>query len=79
MSSVTQTVPRPGSLAWGDPMSVVDIRPLKQFAEKKMLGCPFARQLVTTEADELRAEDFLIKVSVWLRLVKLEQQARQLV
>ena len=45
------------------PRRTVDMRPLKN----SML-----RELVISEADELDAEEYLIKMGVWLRLLRFE-------
>ena len=58
------------------PKRTVDISPLKNyvynFPKNSML-----RMLVVSEADELEADEYMIKMGVWLRSLRLELEVAE--
>jgi hypothetical protein len=46
--------------------------PLKEFAAGKLPPGSTARELMLTENDEITASEFLVKMAVWMRLVRRE-------
>jgi hypothetical protein len=49
---------------------MINIRSLKQFAFEMLPKESPLRDLLLTEKDELPAEEFLIKLDVWFKLLK---------
>lgn len=49
---------------------MVNIRSLKQFAFEMLPKGSSLRDLLLTEKDALSAEEFLIKLDVWFKLLK---------
>ena len=49
----------------------VDIRPLRAFALEKLPKDLMLRDFLLTEPDELPVEEFLSRLSVWIRLLKV--------
>jgi hypothetical protein len=55
---------------------LLDIRPLKQFALQNLpLDSPL-RTILLSELDSVSSEEFLVKLSMWQKLLKFEAEAR---
>ena len=50
----------------------LDVRRLKDFALKALPKDSKLRTLILSEKDEISVEEFLAKVSIWLKLLTLE-------
>lgn len=48
----------------------VDIRPLKEFARKYLEDYPALREVILNDEDWIPAEEFMIKIKIWLRLLE---------
>jgi hypothetical protein len=49
---------------------IINIRSLKQFAFEMFPKEPPLRDLLLTEKDEMPAEEFIIKLEIWLKLIR---------
>ena len=49
---------------------MVRIEKLKAFAHDRLPATVLARDLIITESDEISVNEFLIKSSIWLKLLK---------
>jgi hypothetical protein len=49
---------------------IINIRSLKQFAFEMLPKESPLRDLLLTEKDEMPAEEFIIKLEIWLKLLK---------
>jgi hypothetical protein len=58
-------------------VSKIDIRKLKDFALKKFPRYFILRELLLSEKEELSVTEFLSKLDLWLKLLKIEN-AREL-
>ncbi|MBI4167792.1 MAG: hypothetical protein HY515_02445 [Candidatus Aenigmarchaeota archaeon] len=57
-------------------MKLLDLRHLKQMArETPSLSQPL-RQLLIEEPDYIEAQEFLIKLKIWLRLMSIAEERR---
>ena len=52
---------------------LVDLRPLKSYAKNSFHRGSVLRELILTEPDRMAAEEFIGRIGVWLRLLKIEQ------
>ena len=50
----------------------VDIKSLKNWASTNLSVAPHLRSLLLTEKNELRVDEFLIKIDIWTRLLTEE-------
>lgn len=50
----------------------LNIRKLKLFAFEKLPKQSLLREIILSEPDELDAHEFIVKVDVWLKLLKRE-------
>jgi len=50
----------------------VDMAPLKEFAIRRLPPGSTARELILAENQSIPAGDFLVKIDVWMRLVRRE-------
>jgi hypothetical protein len=50
----------------------VDIRSLKEFARTELPRRSALREVILGDRDELTAEEFLVKIDVWLKLARME-------
>jgi len=50
----------------------IDIQSLKQWASKSLPSTSHLKSLILTEKDEITAEEFVIKIDVWTRLLTEE-------
>jgi len=57
------------------PKLMLDIKPLKQFALNNLPPNSVLRAILVSQNDSIDCETFLIELSMWLRLVKLESGA----
>jgi hypothetical protein len=57
----------------------IDIKLLKEFALEKLVSYPFTRNLILEEPSSIKAEEFLIKMEVWLKLLEKEIENNKLV
>ncbi len=51
---------------------LVDMAPLKEFAATKLPSGSVARELIISENEEIPSSEFLVKVNIWLGLVRRE-------
>jgi len=51
----------------------LNIRPLKRFAGETFRVGSVLREVLLAEKDELSAEEFLAKLSIWLKLLMMER------
>ena len=52
----------------------LNIRRLKAFAYKNLLGHPKLRSLLLQEKDEMSVEEFLAKMDLWLKLLDVGEK-----
>lgn len=50
----------------------IDIRSLKEFARQHLPRDSALREIILSDRDVLDAEEFLVKVDVWLKLLRME-------
>lgn len=50
----------------------VNIKSLRKFANDKLPWNSILRELLLSESDLMDAEEFLVKMEVWLRLLRIE-------
>jgi hypothetical protein len=55
-------------------MKTVKIRPLKELAISRLPKNSHLRELILLENDVLKADEFLILMRTWLRLLKIESK-----
>ncbi|MBS3054843.1 MAG: hypothetical protein J4431_04865 [Candidatus Aenigmarchaeota archaeon] len=53
----------------------LDSKPLKAFARTELNECPILQHLLLAEPDHIEAEECLVKMGVWLRV--LDEEVRQ--
>ena len=54
----------------------VDMTPLKEFAVSNLPPGSTARELILAENEEISVNEFLVKIAVWVGLVRRELQKR---
>ena len=54
----------------------VDMTPLKEFAVSKLPPGSTARELILAENEEISVNEFLVKIAVWVGLVRRDLQKR---
>ena len=56
--------------------TIVDVRPLKAFARRKLRGYPMLCEIILEEDEFVAAEEFIVRSKIWLRLVAKEHELR---
>ncbi|MEM2507398.1 MAG: hypothetical protein QXF61_10190 [Nitrososphaeria archaeon] len=51
---------------------VINIKSLRKFVDDKFPGNSLIKYLVLSEPDQMPAEEFLVKMKLWLRLLRME-------
>jgi len=51
---------------------MIDILRLKRFASDNLPSCSRLRSVLLSERDQLKANDFLAKMDIWMTLLNLE-------
>ena len=54
------------------PIKIINIRSLKNFAFEKLPKSSILRELLLDEKEELWMEEFLAKLDLWLKLLRME-------
>lgn len=57
-------------------MKTVNLVRLKEFAAKELVQVPVLRELILDEPDVMLAEEFALKVKMWLRLLRTLNETR---
>jgi hypothetical protein len=52
----------------------VDIRPLKRIAHDQLPRGSALREILLDEPNEMGIDEFLIKIDIWLKLMKVQEQ-----
>ncbi|MEN3011012.1 MAG: hypothetical protein ABDI20_08665 [Candidatus Bipolaricaulaceae bacterium] len=55
----------------------IDIRPLKRFAIAHLHDYPILQKIILEDEDKIFAEEFIVKVKIWLSLLRQEKLATQ--
>ena len=53
---------------------IVNVAKLKRFALEKLPQTSILREILSLEKDEMRADEFLAKLDIWLALFKKENE-----
>ena len=56
-------------------MKTVKTKPLKQFAISRLPRDSHLRELILTEKDTLKADEFLTLMRTWMRLLDIEMKS----
>jgi len=48
------------------------IRPIKDFANRSLAECPITRELLLREPERMAAEEFALKATLWLQVLREE-------
>jgi hypothetical protein len=60
-----------------DVTTMIDTRPLKQFALQSLPPNSALRSILLSEPDSLSCEEFLVKLGMWLKLIRIEEARKK--
>ena len=60
----------------GRKICTVYLRGLKRFVQDVLPRDSVLRELILREEDEISGEDYLVKATMWLKMIRIEARAR---
>ena len=56
---------------------MIDLRPLKKFAKKRLNDYPITCKFILEEPEKIPVEEFVLKVKVWLQTMEKDIEIKE--